>query len=401
VAAVSFKKKEILLNQGEWSPWQHISFSMIPTVEVKGICQFYLKEVHPHFKLYVSPIHIDPSDPALPISTPEDYAEELYKRFGPFHTKGLPADTKALDHGVLDEAEFLAQDDSVFQESLAIYDYELDRFESGLLYYYISSTDQRSHMFWRLTDPEHPAYDPKLAAHFGNAIEDIYIETDRLLEKTLSKVDKNTLLLAFSDHGFASYSRSFNLNSWLKDNGYLYLRDDSKQGEQEFFQNVDWSKTRAYALGFNGLYINQQGREKMGSVSSIEKKGLVEEIATRLKNIKDPVTGKRPVAKGYKTQESYSGPYKNSGPDIIVGYNRGYRASWQTALGKIPKHWYETNDKKWSGNHCMAPDLLPGMVLTNRKVRRPAEASLYDLTATILAAFQVPTPREMNGKNIL
>lgn len=401
VAKIVIEEKEFLLNVGEWSPWVQLAFSMMPTVRVKGICRFYLKEVHPHFKLYVTPINIDPSDPALPISTPEDYARELCERFGPFHTKGLPADTKALEHGVLNEEEFLAFDDLILEERLAISEYELNRFESGLLYLYISSTDQRSHMFWRLTDPAHPAYDPKLAARFGDTVEQIYRRMDRFLGKVLARVDRNTLLLVFSDHGFTPYYRSFNLNSWLKDQGYLRLIDEAKQGETEFFQNVDWARTQAYALGFNGLYLNRQGREAMGSVRSAEVQALEEEIASKLENLKDPETGRRTVVKAYKASESYSGPLRGSGPDIVVGYNRGYRASWQTALGKIPKHWYETNDKKWSGDHCMASDILPGILLTNQKVRRPAEASLCDLTATILAAFGIPTPEDMDGKTLL
>jgi predicted AlkP superfamily phosphohydrolase/phosphomutase len=401
VAKIVVGDREILLKEGEWSPWVELSFPMIPTVSVAGICQFYLREVHPHFKLYVSPVNIDPGNPALPISTPEDYAKELHQRFGPFNTKGLPADTKALDHGVLDEQAFLEQDDIVFRESLEIFDYELDRFDTGLLFYYISSTDQRSHMFWRLSDPKHPAYDPKLAARFGDTIENIYKETDRLLEKTLSKVDKNTILMAFSDHGFTPYYRSVNLNSWLKDQGYITLIDEKKRGEQEFFQNVDWSRTKAYAMGFNGLYINQRGREGRGIVSSMEKRSLVDELASRLEKLRDPENGTPPVAKGYKARECYSGPYRNQGPDLLVGYNRGYRASWQTALGKIPTNWYETNTKKWSGDHCMAADLLPGMLLMNRKAPRAADASLYDLTATILDALDVPVPKEMNGRSIL
>jgi len=389
VAKIVIDEKELLLNEGEWSPWVQLSFPMMPTVSVKGICRFYLKEVRPHFKLYVTPINIDPSDPALPISTPEDYAKELYERFGPFHTKGLPADTKALDHGVLDEEEFLAFDDLILEERLAISEYELNRFESGLLFLYISSTDQRSHMFWRLTDPGHPAYDPKLVARFGDTIQNIYQRMD------------HTRFLVMSDHGFTPYYRSFHLNSWLKDQGYLQLKDESKRGEREFFQNVDWSRSRAYALGFNGLYLNRRGREGMGAVSSAEVPALEEEIASKLERLKDPETGKRTVLKAYKAGESYSGPYGREGPDIVVGYNRGYRASWQTALGKVPKHWYETNDKKWSGDHCMASDLLPGILLTNQKVRRPAEASLCDITATILASFGIPIPEDMDGKDIL
>lgn len=401
VAKIVIGETEMLLNKGEWSPWVQVSFSMMPTVRVRGICRFYLKEVHPCFKLYVTPIHIDPSDPALPISTPEDYAKELQHHFGPFHTKGLPADTQALEHGVLDEEEFLAFDDLILEERLAISEFELSRFESGLLFLYISSTDQRSHMFWRLTDPKHPAYDPKSAARFGDTVEKIYREMDRFLGRILASVDRNTRLLVLSDHGFLPYYRSFHLNSWLKDQGYLRLKDASRQGEQEFFQNVDWSRTQAYALGFNGLYLNVRGREAMGAVPSAEAPALEAEIASRLEGLTDPKTGKRTVVKAYKAGESFSGPFQRQGPDIVVGYNRGYRASWQTALGKIPKDWYETNDKKWSGDHCMASDILPGILLTNRKVLRPAEASLCHVTATILAAFGIPPEEGMDGRNIL
>jgi predicted AlkP superfamily phosphohydrolase/phosphomutase len=400
VAKIVVDGKEILLKQGEWSPWVRVSFPMIPTVSARGMCQFYLKEVHPHFKLYVSPIQIDPADPALPISTPEDYSTELFKKLGPFHTKGLPADTKAMDHGVLDEEEFLKLDDLVLRESLAVYDYELNRFDAGVLFHYISSTDQRSHMFWRLTDPGHPSYDEKLARQYGDTIEKTYERMDRLLEKTFQKMDKRTILMVLSDHGFSPYYRSFHLNSWLKDNGYIRLKDESKRGETEFFQNVDWSRTKAYALGFNGLYVNLMGRETAGIVSPGEKTALAEELAKELERVTDPKTRARPIRKAYKATASYRGPYGNDGPDIVVGYNRGYRASWQTALGKIPKEWLENNTKKWSGDHCMAPDILPGILLINRKVQRPA-VFLHDLTATILAAFSIPTPAGMKGISII
>ncbi len=400
VAKIVVDGKEILLKQGEWSTWVQVSFPMIPSVSVKGICQFYLKEVHPHFKLYVSPIQIDPSDPALPISTPEDYSTELFKKLGLFHTKGLPADTKALDHGVLDEGEFLKLDDLVLRESLAAYDYELDRFDAGVLFQYISSTDQRSHMFWRLRDPRHPSYDEKLARQYGDTIEKTYQRMDRLLEKTFRKVDKHTILMVLSDHGFSPYYRSFHLNSWLKDNGYIRLKDESKQGEKEFFQNVDWSRTKAYALGFNGLYINLMGREAVGIVSPGERNALADELAKGLEGVTDPKTRAHPILKAYKATGSYHGPHAQDGPDLVVGYNGGYRASWQTALGKIPKVWLENNTKKWSGDHCMAPDIVPGILLMNRKVTR-SQVYLHDLTATILAAFSIPPSAGMKGTSII
>ncbi|MCK4364266.1 MAG: alkaline phosphatase family protein, partial [Candidatus Aminicenantes bacterium] len=183
VAKISFQDHEFILKEGEWSSWKRIHFRMIPTQSVDGICMFYLKQVRPNFKLYISPINIDPGRAVLPISTPKGYSEELEKRFGPFFTKGLPADTKALDNDVLDDGEFLEQDDLALRERLEMFDYELARFSSGLLFYYVSSTDQRQHMFWRLIDKEHPSYDPALAKKYGNTIENIYREMDKLLAK--------------------------------------------------------------------------------------------------------------------------------------------------------------------------------------------------------------------------
>lgn len=400
VAKIRIQDQEFILNEGEWSGWKKFRFSMIPTQSVSGICMFYLKQVRPEFKLYVSPMNIDPGDAALPISTPKNYAEELEKRFGPFFTKGLPADTSALDNDVLDDGEFLQQDDFVLKERVDMFEYELSRFESGLLFYYVSSTDQRQHMFWRLIDKEHPGYDPKLASKYGNAIENIYIEADKILDKALSKVDKDTILMVMSDHGFTPFRYCFNLNTWLKENGYLRLINEWKQGQDSFFLNTDWSKTQSYAIGLNGLYINQKGREAEGIVPQDKtKETLVREIAHKLESFKDPKTGEHPVLRAFVAKDVYSGPYASEAPDIILGYNRGYRVSWASPLGRIPKNIIEPNTEKWSGDHCMAPEVIPGILLANRKIvlRFPA---LYDLTATILEIFGIKKPKDMIGQSI-
>jgi predicted AlkP superfamily phosphohydrolase/phosphomutase len=400
LAKIVIQDEEFILKEGEWSDWKRVRFPMIPTQSVPGICRFYLKQVRPEFKLYISPINIDPSAPALPISTPPDYAEELGKKFGGFYTQGLPADTKALDHGVFDDGEFLEQDNFVLQERMEIFDYELSRFDSGLLFYYVSSTDQRQHMFWRLIDKEHPLYDPKLASKYGKTIENIYIEMDRMLAKTMDKMDKNTILMVMSDHGFTPFRRSFHLNSWLKENGYLNLINEWKRGEEDLFMNTDWSRTKAYAYGINSLFINQAGREGEGEVKpGAEKEALVREIARKLEQVKDPQTGERIISRAFVTKDVYQGRYVEEAPEIIVGYNRGYRASWSTPLGRIPKNLVEDNKEKWSGDHCMDPNVIPGILLANRKskVEHPA---LYDLTATILDVFNIEKPKEMIGKSI-
>ena len=400
VAKIKIQNHEFILKQGEWSKWKRINFNMIPTQSVKGICNFFLKQVRPEFKLYVSPVNIDPADPVLPISTPKSYSKELEKEFGPFFTKGLPADTSALTYGFLDDGEFIEQDDLVLKERLDIFDYELKRFDSGVLFYYLSSTDQRQHMFWRHIDKLSPIYDEKLASQYKDTIFNIYQTADYVLDKTMKKADKDTIIMAISDHGFCPFRRQFNINTWLKENGYHKLIDERKQGDTSLFMNTDWNKTQAYAIGLNGLYINQKNRESRGIVSpGTEKDNLVYEIARKLENYKDPETGENVILKAFISDKVYSGAQTSHSPDIVLGFNKGYRISWASPLGRLPKKIVEDNRDKWSGDHCMAPQLIPGILLTNRKIKK-ASPSLYDLSPTMLKIYGIPIPENMVGTPI-
>jgi predicted AlkP superfamily phosphohydrolase/phosphomutase len=400
-AKIVIQGNEFVLRQGEWSGWKRVRFSLIPTQSVHGICLFYLKEVRPKFKLYVSPIHMDPARPPLPISTPESYARELERRFGPYFTKGLPADTSALDNGVLDEEEFLTLDNMVYEESMAMLEHELGRFDEGLLFYYFSNADQRQHMFWRLTDPGHPAYDEKLAGRYGDVIARTYSELDRALDLAMKKADKDTVVLVLSDHGFNTFRRGFNLNTWLVREGYHRLKRPWKQEESAFFDNTDWSKTRAYGMGLNGLYINERGREGQGAVApGADKDNLVREIARKLESLTDPVTGERAVLRAFVARETYRGKNLETAPDIVLGFGRGYRISWQSPLGGFPLEIFEDNTQKWSGDHMSAPEVLPGIAFANRKFTAEAPA-IHDLTASILHVFGVAKPADMIGVNVL
>ncbi len=401
LAKVSFQGQEFILREKEWSGWKRVCFNLIPTQSVSGICMFYLKEVRPYFRLYVTPINLNPADPALPISTPSRYAQELEKKFGPFFTKGLPADTSALDQDFLDEGEFLEMDDIVYREGERMFDYEFSRFDSGLLFYYVSSTDQRQHMFWRLLDEQHPKYDPLLASRYGKTIENTYVEVDRLLDRVVQKIDRDTLLLVMSDHGFNPYRRSFNLNTWLLDNGYHKLRNPWKQEEVSLFENTDWSRTRAYGIGLNGLYINQRGREREGIVNAgADSNNLIRELAQKLEQVVDPKTGERVILRAFVAKDAYHGRHIGNAPDIVLGFNWGYRISNASPLGRFPKGVLEDNTKKWSGDHMGAPEVIPGILVTNRKIRAESPA-LYDLTATILNTFGIEKPKDMIGENIL
>lgn len=399
VAKIAYQDQEFILREKEWSGWKKIRFEFIPTQSVSGICQFYLKEVRPKFKLYVSPINLDPAEPALPLSTPESYSRELARKFGPFFTKGLPADTAALENDVLDEKEFLQQDELVYEESMAMLEEELKNFRSGLLFFYFSNTDQRQHMFFRLIDRDHPAYHEKLAAEFGRVIESTYQQMDRALQLALEKVDRQTVVVVMSDHGFCPFRRGFNLNTWLLRNGYHVLRPGRRPEEVSLFETTDWSRTRAYGVGLNALYLNLKGREAQGIVRPEDKLPLLRELAYKLEQVTDPLTGERVILKAYISQEVFSGPYLAEAPDIILGFNRNYRISWNSPLGNFPQEIIESNPQKWSGDHMAAPDLIPGVLLASRQARLESPA-LEDVTAGILSLFGVKIPPDISGRPV-
>lgn len=243
-------------------------------------------------------------------------------------------------------------------------------------------------------DPRHPAYDPT-SKHRG-VIEQGYVDMDRVLGKALEKVDENTTIIVLSDHGFAPFYRAFNLNTWLKNEGYASLSDES---EGEFFQNVDWTKTRAYGAGFNGLYLNLYRREGEGIVQPWEREALLDEIFAKLLKIRDPKTGEQVITRVYKAEGIYSGPFVKNAPDLIIGYNKGYRASWETVLGKFPKELIRDNDEKWSGDHLMEAKLVPGVLLSNKRIKSEHPA-LYDLAPTILAEFGIAKQEGMVGNSV-
>jgi predicted AlkP superfamily phosphohydrolase/phosphomutase len=401
VAKVTVQGQEFVLREGEWSDWIRVEFQLVPFfANVKGMCRFYFKQAHPRFQLYVSPINIDPADPALPISTPSGYSRFLTDEAGEFHTQGIAEDTKALSDGLLDDDEYLRQARTVLAEHRRIFDAEFPRFNRGVFFFYFSSLDLNSHMFWRLMDPKHPEYDATLAAQNGSAIEDFYEQMDQVLGEVLPRLDDRTTLLVLSDHGFAPYYRSFNLNTWLLDNGYINLKNDTSRNSSEPFANVNWTQTRAYGVGLNGLYINLRGRESNGIVEAgTAADSLMAEIRAKLLAVQD-LKAKQPVITRVDLAgEAYQGSYAREGPDLIVGYNRGYRAGWQTILGAFPTDEIEDNTNPWSGDHCMDYTLVPGVLLSNRKIAAEAPA-LTDIAPTILAEFGIPKAKGMIGQSV-
>ncbi len=402
VAKITVQDTQLMLKQGEWSDWVRVRFEMLPHLKsATGLCRFFMKEVHPRFKLYVSPINIDPANPVLPISTPPGFSERLAGELGLFYTQGIAEDTKSLSSGILNDEEYLQQAMYVFQERLEAYDYFLKGFERGLLFFYFSTIDLNSHMYWRAMDPRHPLYTPELGRQYGKTLEDLYVKMDEVLGKALNHIDDDTTLIVLSDHGFNPFYRTFNLNSWLLENGYAALRDPSLRGTRRLFANTDWSKTFAYGLGINSLYLNMRGRERDGVVGAgRQAKALLNELVKKLEKEVDPDNGRPILARAYKKEDVYRGSALAAAPDIVLGFNRGYRASWRTILGAYEKDVVADNDDKWSGDHCMDVNGLSGVLLSNKQITSDSPA-LIDLAPTILAEYGVEAPPGTEGKVIL
>jgi predicted AlkP superfamily phosphohydrolase/phosphomutase len=400
VVKITIDNHTVILKQGEWSDWLPLSFPLMPMfASVNGMVRLYLKEAHPRLKLYVSPINIDPLEPSLPICSPAGYSKELSQAVGRFYTQGFPADQKALSEGILSDDEYLTQAHLVLDESMRLFEHQLADFREGVFFFYFSSIDQNCHMLLRTMDPSHPLYNPKASDRVKGAVRGFYQRMDYALGRALERVDSSTTIYALSDHGFAPFTREFNLNTWLYKNGYLALTDESKLGQGEFFEHVDWSRTQAYGLGINGLYINVEGRDKFGSVKPEHAGKLAREITTRLGQVVDPDNGARMITAGYHASEIYKGPFVDLAPDILVGYQRGYRSSDETVLGKVPHELVGDRTNLWSADHCMDPAVVPGMLVSNRgwSKERPG---LWDMAPTILERFGVARPSEMDGEGI-
>jgi len=401
VALIQVDDDEILLKEGEWSDWVKVEFKLAPLQSLTGICRFYLMKVRPDFELYVSPINIDPFNPSAPISTPDDYAARMADEIGYFYTQGMPEDTKALDQDFLHNDDFLELSEFIKNERIRMLNVEMKRFDSGLLFVYFPTTDPVQHMFWRNIDRKHPAYNPEEAEKYSDTIKNTYKAMDAVVGNVMKKIDDNTIIIVLSDHGFGSFRRYFHLNTWLKENGYINFTDKKLKSSGAFFENVDFKQTRAYALGFNGIYINLRGREGMGIVSEgKEKEKLLDELVRKLEAVIDPATGDKIINKVYKRRELYSGAHVKDAPDLLIGYNRGYRASWETALGKVPEGLFGNNMKKWSGTHLWDYKLVPGVILSNRKIKTEHPA-LYDIAPTILKEFGIKKDEDMVGEPIL
>jgi predicted AlkP superfamily phosphohydrolase/phosphomutase len=398
-ARLEISGRTFVLKKGEFSPWIGLTFKPGLGIKVRAIAKFLVTSLEPHFEMYVTPLNIDPEKPALPISHPFYYSVYLAKLLGSFITLGEANDTWALNEGALDEKQFLELTYANHLEWEAMFFNALKKMKRGLVAAVFETTDSISHMFWRYLDPSHPALRRGPAALGPEVIEDLFVRMDGLIGRIQARMSPRAVLFVMSDHGFKPFRRGVNLNTWLRQNGYLVLHDGAEESG-EWFKGVDWNRTRAYALGLGGLYINQKGREAQGILTPAEAKTLRAELQAKLESLKDEATGGIAVRRAYDKDEIYAGPYKDNAPDLIIGYDVGYRASWEAVTGKVTSVVFEDNTKCWSGDHCIDPDAVPGVLFSNRKLARP-EPSIMDLAPTVLELFGLERPGHMDGRSLL
>jgi predicted AlkP superfamily phosphohydrolase/phosphomutase len=407
-ATVELAGESIKLRPNEWSRWIDLEFRINFLVRVKGMAQLLLMEADPELKLYISPVNWKADDPPAPMSYPEDFAGELYERLGPFRTLGWAEATWPLNEDRMDEQTFMEDLNRAFDDRANVILSRLEAKNWDLLVGVIESTDRVQHMFWRLEDPTHPMYDAALVPQFGDAIRRTYERADRFVGEVLARVDPGTTVMIVSDHGFHSWRKAVNLNTWLVQEGYMTLQgqqpgekklDDLFSGGGQFWENVDWAHTRAYAMGLGQIYFNIRGREGQGIVSpGQEYQQLASELSAKLMTMQDPDDGKPIVRAVYKRDDVYSGEYLNNASDLQVGFHDGYRVSWQTTLGGSPPGIVYPNMKKWSGDHGGFDFAdTAGVLISNRKLSQ-GETRIIDIAPTVLRHFGITVPASIDGR---
>ncbi len=398
----------LTLVRGAWSDWLRVRFRTGLLGGAHAVMRLLLLRTSPHVEIYVSPANFDPRKPLYPIAHPAAYSAELARAMGgPFYTAGMVEDHGGLGNGRFGEAEFLAQCDLAMREREAMMRHELAQLDEGFFFILFDTPDRVQHMFWRFREPGHPANrasgdDERPVREWSRVIEEHYRRCDAVVGEAMAAIDDRTLFLVASDHGFTSFQRGVNLNSWLHAQGYLALRGGALPDDDtpDFLREVDWAHTRAYALGLGSIYLNVAGRERDGIVAAAEAEALAERLAAELGGMRDETRGATAIVRARTRRALYHGPFAHESPDVVVEFNAGYRVSWRTALGGFGRTIVEDNTRRWGGDHIVAPALVPGVCFCNHQLQ-PDGMSLLDLAPTILAHLGVSVPSAFEGSSRL
>lgn len=405
------------LRPGDWSRWLVVPIRVNPLVDtlngLRGIVRFKLLALSPEIKLYLSPLNFHPECQPIPFTAPRSLAGELVRELGLFKTLGWPIDTWSLASGLTDEQLFVEDMRSTIDTQVMMMTSALDAGRDRLYLQVFDFTDRVGHMLWRLRDPGHPIYDAALAERWGPEIPRAYERMDAIVGEAIKRLKPRTALIVCSDHGFASFRRGVNYNTWLVKNGFMTLFETTYEGRSledlfdkgnlgSFFKYVDWSRTKAYALGLGNIYINLLGREPKGSVAPGREYDEVRDAIVRgLEGLVDPKTGEKPVMRVYRREEIYSGFDPRLIPDLRVANANHYRVGWQSTLGEVPPDLFEDNTRAWSGDHCSNdPSIVPGILFSTARLNAKSPA-IGDVFPTVLALLGVPPVAGIDGRSLV
>jgi predicted AlkP superfamily phosphohydrolase/phosphomutase len=399
----------VSLAAGDWSDFVPVRFPLNPLIRLAGLVRFRVLSLEPNVSVYMEPINFDPErlPPIVDLSHPRDFAGDLARRAGPYETIGWKIITNPLRDEAVDFDAFLEDTRFARESNERLLMETLGEDSWRLLIAVFLFPDRIQHMLYRFADPEHPNHDPELARRYGGGIDETYRDLDRIVGAAMAAAPPETRFLVVSDHGFHSFRKQFNVNTWLAENGYLRAAGDSGERRLEdlfdpealFFPGVDWSRTSAFALGLSGIYLNQQGREPEGTVApGAEREQLVERLVADLMAFRDPETGDPVVRAVHRREEIYQGPFVEEAPDLVLGLEPGYRIGWQSTLGGMPPSSVTPNLDNWSGDHCSMEDTA-GVLLANLPLREAA--SLADIAPTVLDLLGISPPEDMDGASLL
>lgn len=370
-ATVTIGKQQLLLHVGEWSPIIELKFKVSRFFSLPSLTSLILTRLGGEVCLYALPLQIHPLRSPWHYGTPRNFVKQSWQDAGPYLTVGWPQDTTALEDGFINDQQFISLCHMIVDVRERMLMWQLDQFQEGLLASVFDTLDRMQHMFLR-DRPE--------------LIDEWYVKLDGIVGRVEAKLAQkgllnSTKLIVVSDHGFAEFDHKVHLNRWLLEKGYIMPKDAHGAGS---FSNIDWPQSQAYAIGLNSLYLNLQGREGQGVVSPGDRAAMLDRLQTELLDWQ--VNGRSVVSRVWQQQEAFDGPLAAYGPDLMVGFANGFRASSQTGLGGWEATAVEPNNDHWGADHCMDPDIVPGVLFANIGLSNFPNPSYRDIPALAINA---------------
>jgi len=370
-ARLNINGQTIEMKVGSWSPLIEVKFKTSFLLSVQAITRVIITSLQP-VRLYFLPVQIHPLHAVWRYGTPAAFVKETWKASGPFLSLGWPQDTNGLEDGCISDEQFLALCEDIFITRERILFHHLQKFDEGLLASIFDDLDRIQHMF-RIRKPD-------IVAAW-------YVKLDQFVGRVMTFLEQTSgeaiHLLVLSDHGFADFQYQVHVNRWLVERGYLVLKENAVENH---FSSVDWQKTKAYAVGLNSLYINLVGREGQGSVPVEQVEDTSRKIQAELLEWIGP-NGKAVFNRVYQRHEVFSGPLLKYGPDLVLGYSAGYRASSETGLGKWHDQIIEENQGHWEADHCIDSQLVPGVIFSSRSLDDFPNPTFRDIPAMIIGKY--------------